>query len=260
MTFPAPADPQRPDEDRSPYSSEPLPPSAQPPGVSRERSKTISVLAMVVGTAALLLGLIPDVGIYIGGLAGIAAIVLGVIGIVKSHWIVSIIGIVLALAGSMLSFAITDAVEDRAQDRAEQLEAEARTVPEVLDAAPVVDGVFEFTAGSLQQGLTEFGNTSLTKQAAGEFVVVDLTVENIGDEGRIFSDSLQLLYDTDGNEYSASSSVGMYLDGNDFWLVAVNPGDQIEGKIVFDVPVGTELATLRLHESTDSPGVEVSLQ
>lgn len=263
MTPPSQMDPPRSDEvpPQQPAGSEPsapYPPTAPPPGVGEGRSKTISVLALVCGTAALLLGLIPGAGIFIGGLFGTAALVLGIIGIVKSHRIVSIVGIVLAVVGTTLSFAITDAVDDADADG---IVEELVTFPAELDIDPVVDDVFEFTVTGIEQGLSEVGSEDVLKKQAeeGEFVVIDLTVTNIGSEISLFSDSLQRLIDTDGNEHSASSSAGIYFEGNNFTLTAVNPGDQIQGKVVFDVPVGTEAAKLVLHGSTSSEGVEVSL-
>ena len=59
------------------YPPAPFPLMAQPPGGGGARSKAIGILALVFGAAALLFGLIPLAGIFIGGLFGTAAIVKG---------------------------------------------------------------------------------------------------------------------------------------------------------------------------------------
>ncbi|GIF48217.1 hypothetical protein Afe04nite_27560 [Asanoa ferruginea] len=43
-------------------------------------------------------------------------------------------------------------------------------------------------------------------------------------------------------------------------LREINPGNALSGKLVFDVPKGTELAALVLHESIFSAGVKVALR
>ncbi|MDN3238785.1 DUF4352 domain-containing protein [Glycomyces tritici] len=297
MTHPSPVDPQQPNEVPPPpsagseppapsqysppqqYTPTPFPPTAQPPVGGAARSKTIGLLSLIFGGAALLFGLIPVAGIFIGGLFGTAAIVLGIIGILKSHKIMSIIGIVLSVLGAILSFSITNSVAD---DLESTLEAEASESPRgeaESDAAAseegggeaaepeaagvgdtVADGDFEFTVGGFEQGVAEVGNEYLNEQAQGEFVIIDLTVKNIGSEAAYFSDSDQKLFDADGNEYSANSTAGIYLEDNEVWLTEINPGNQVEGKIVFDVPAGTELASLQLHDSMFSGGIEVSLK
>jgi hypothetical protein len=89
---------------------------------SAGNSKTISVLALVFGGLALLFSLIPVAGIFIGGLFGIAAIVLGIIGIFKSHKLFAIIGIALAVVGLIVAVIITVAA--------------ARTADEIIEDWP----------------------------------------------------------------------------------------------------------------------------
>ncbi|MCH7231192.1 hypothetical protein L0U85_10060 [Glycomyces sp. L485] len=105
-------------------ASPPPPPGPQPyygpPQGATGPPKTISILAVVFGAAALLFGLIPVAGIFIGGLFGLAAIVLGVIGILKSHRLMAIIGIALAVLGliiaTIISVQVGKAVEQAVED------------------------------------------------------------------------------------------------------------------------------------------------
>ncbi|THV42339.1 hypothetical protein [Glycomyces buryatensis] len=95
----------------------PYPPQAQG---QAQPSNTISILAVVFGAAALLFGLIPVAGIFLGGMFGLAAITLGIIGIFKSHRLMAIIGIALAVIGliiaTVISLAVGRAVEDVVED------------------------------------------------------------------------------------------------------------------------------------------------
>lgn len=104
--WPPPPEQPPPPPGPPPYYPPPPAPGSQPPG----NSKTISVLALVFGGLALLFSLIPIAGIFIGGVFGIAAIVLGIIGIFKSHKLFAIIGIALAVVGLIVAVIITVAV------------------------------------------------------------------------------------------------------------------------------------------------------
>lgn len=116
-----PPEPPRPGEPPSgppPYYPPPPgpPPYQQPPPGSAEPPKTLAILALVFGGAALLFALIPFAGIFLGGLFGIAAIVLGIMGIFKSHRLMSIIGIALAVVGLIVAVVITVAVGRSAEE------------------------------------------------------------------------------------------------------------------------------------------------
>lgn len=124
------------------------PPPGPPAGQSGEPPKTLGILAVVFGAAALLFGLVPVAGIFIGGLFGLAAIVCGIIGIFKSHRLMSIIGIALAVVGLIVSVVVTIAVGKAAEDIIEDLPTDYETGDGTDDAqghgeAPqdqVVDG------------------------------------------------------------------------------------------------------------------------
>jgi hypothetical protein len=115
---PAPPPPPEPEPYR-PQSAEPPPYQAQPPGPAAPPpgpSRTISILALVFGGTALLFSIIPVAGIFLGGMFGIAAIVLGVIGIFISHRMFAVIGIALAVVGLIVAIIVTIAVGRSAED------------------------------------------------------------------------------------------------------------------------------------------------
>ncbi|MGW5877512.1 DUF4352 domain-containing protein [Nocardiopsis terrae] len=89
-----------------------------------------------------------------------------------------------------------------------------------------------------------FGGEFTEKQAQGEFVIVDLTVENGGSEATTFDSSALSLIDADGNSHSASTT----LEADSFFLEQINPGNQATGRAAFDVPEGTEAVALEVSD------------
>ena len=124
---------------------------------------------------------------------------------------------------------------------------------------PVRDGKFEFTVTSVEPGVTRVGSDLLGQDAQGQYVLVHLTVANIGTEAQFFSDSSQKAFDAQGRQFSADSTAAVYLDGNDTLLNQINPGNTVTGTVVFDVPADATLTRLELHDSPFSGGVEVAL-
>lgn len=124
---------------------------------------------------------------------------------------------------------------------------------------PVRDGKFEFTVTEVETGVAELGDEFLGETAQGQFVLVHVTVENIGDESQYFDGDNVTAYDADGREFSADTSAAIYLDESNSFLNEINPGNKVEGIVVFDVPEGVTLTRLTLHDSLFSGGVDVSL-
>lgn len=127
---------------------------------------------------------------------------------------------------------------------------------------PARDGKFEFVITDISRTKT-IGDEYLNTTAQGEFVIVHLTVKNIGSEPQLLSDSEQYLYDAKDNKYSADSEAGIYLsgDGSDsVWLEEINPGNTVKGKIAFDMPTGAKPVKAELHDSAFSEGVAVTLK
>jgi hypothetical protein len=125
---------------------------------------------------------------------------------------------------------------------------------------PVRDGKFEFVVKKVRCGVDRVGDQYLNEKAQGQFCLVTLTVRNIGDEPQTLSDFDQRGHDSKGREYKPDTEAGIYAnEDTEVWLNEINPGNKITGVIVFDIPDGTKLTTLELHDSGFSGGVEVSL-
>ena len=125
---------------------------------------------------------------------------------------------------------------------------------------PVRDGKFEFTVNSVDCGEAELANDIFSITAQGQFCMVSLTVENIGDEPQSLFGDNQYLLDTQGRQFSADSEAQLYLEEAQLTIYEeVNPGNTVEGIVVFDVPEDVELAGIELHDSAFGGGVTVDL-
>lgn len=127
----------------------------------------------------------------------------------------------------------------------------------------VTDGKFAFTVKSVTCGKTSVGtNQFLTKEAQGQFCLLDITVKNTGDEAQSLFSSNQKLLNASGQKYSADDTATMYAssDGSGSWYSNINPGNSVEGTIVFDLPKDQTPVTAELHDSAFSGGVKVNLK
>ena len=122
---------------------------------------------------------------------------------------------------------------------------------------PVRDGNFEFVVSGIERSpvITDPEFPDLQKTAQGEFVLVKMTVTNIGTDPQTFFASFNKLSDG-STEYQSDDEAWIYL-GNT--LADLNPGDSIDTAVVFDVPVGTTPDSIELHDGPFSDGVTVGL-
>lgn len=124
------------------------------------------------------------------------------------------------------------------------------------------DGKFEFVVKGVECGKTTIGtNQYLTKNAQGQFCLMTVSVKNIGNEAQGFFGSNQKLLNAQSQQYAADDTAGAYLDQNYSTLFSnINPGNSVEGVIVFDIPKGQTPVSAELHDSSLSSGVKVNLQ
>ncbi len=123
------------------------------------------------------------------------------------------------------------------------------------------DGKFEFTVTKLECGKTSVGDPILAVKAQGQFCIVSVTVKNIGKEAQTFDGTSQKAYDAKNTQYSDDSEaeVAINKDARTF-LEQINPGNSVKGQLVFDVPKGTKLTSIELHDSFLSGGVKIPLK
>ncbi|WP_182111389.1 MULTISPECIES: DUF4352 domain-containing protein [unclassified Actinotalea] len=160
-------------------------------------------------------------------------------------------------ADAPLAEDVQDAQDEATQDEATQDEAAAEALPGV--GATVADGKFEFVVTQVEVGVTRVGDDMFGQEAQGQFVLVHLTVTNIGDQAQYFDGSSQKALDAQGRTFSADTGAAIYLGDANSFLNQINPGNQVQGLVVFDVPVDATLTQLELHDSPFSGGVTVAL-
>ncbi|MFS0703625.1 DUF4352 domain-containing protein [Cellulomonas sp. 179-A 9B4 NHS] len=124
---------------------------------------------------------------------------------------------------------------------------------------PVRDGKFEFTVTSVEPGVARVGDDLFGEDAQGQFLLVHLRVTNIGDEAQMFDGSSQKLLDTAGRTHSADTAAAIYVGDSNSFLNQINPGNSVDGTVVFDIPADAAPASLELHDSAFSGGVSVAL-
>jgi len=123
---------------------------------------------------------------------------------------------------------------------------------------PARDGKFEFTVTGMKCGVKRVGPADFGEKAQGQFCLVDVTVKNIGDGAQTFDGSSQYAYDDEGTEFSHDSAAATYANEDDTtFLEQINPGNQVKGTLVFDVPADAKITSVVLHDSIFSGGVRV---
>lgn len=134
--------------------------------------------------------------------------------------------------------------------------------PATPTAAPagsaVRDGKFEFRVLSMTraQQAGDLSNQFEVVDAQGEFIILTMSVTNIGDEAQSYFGGNQKLVDTSGREYQANSEADMWANKG---TGDINPGNSIQVQAAFDVPPGTQPAELEVHDSMFSGGAKVRL-
>lgn len=121
---------------------------------------------------------------------------------------------------------------------------------------PARDGKFEFVIVKMGCGKTKLGTAPFDVKAQGEFCIVDVKVKNIGKEAQTLFADVQKAY-AGKVEFSADGLASTYADDRDLIFKEINPGNQIAGVFVYDVPKGTKITHFEFHDSMFSGGVTV---
>ena len=124
--------------------------------------------------------------------------------------------------------------------------------------SPVRDGKFEFRVLDMTRAKQagDLSNQFEIVDAQGEFIILTMSVANIGDQAQSYFGANQKLIDTAGREYEANSTADMWMNSG---TGDINPGNSIQVRAAFDVPPGTQPAELEVHDSMFSGGAKVGL-
>jgi hypothetical protein len=137
----------------------------------------------------------------------------------------------------------------------------AATMPKLNQ--PANDGKFQFTVTSIQCGKPSVSSPDgyITKTTQGQYCTLSVTANNIGDQSQTLDSTSQYLYDSSNKKYSSDSEATIDISPTDnTFFNSINPGNTVNGTIVFDIPKGVTPTTAELHDSAFSGGVKVSLQ
>jgi hypothetical protein len=165
-----------------------------------------------------------------------------------------LVGIIATAAGSGTDSKTTGGTSS---DNKKESTAQAAKVGDA-----VRDGKFEFTVQSIECGKSSVGASQyLTKTAQGQYCLLKVSIKNIGDEKQSLLSSNQYLYNASGQKYSADDTATIYNSPNtsSSWYNDINPGNSVNGEIVFDLPKDQTPTSAELHDSAFSNGVKVNL-
>jgi hypothetical protein len=139
-------------------------------------------------------------------------------------------------------------------------------VPQATEVVParigeeVRDGAFAFTVIGVETGVQTLGDGFLESEAQGSYVLVRVTVTNMGSESALFAGSNQKLRDAQGRTFDADSAAAvMNVPDSESFLNTINPGNSVDGTVVFDVPEDLVPVAIELRESSWSDGALVAL-
>lgn len=123
---------------------------------------------------------------------------------------------------------------------------------------PVTVGAFEFTALAAADAGATVGASPLEQTAQGSYFRLDLKIANVGDGPETFIVNYVTLEDADGKTYDADALATLYAGGDSqAWVAAINPGNAVEGPLLFDLPAGTQPVKLLVRDSILSDGTPI---
>ncbi|MGU3293627.1 DUF4352 domain-containing protein [Williamsia sp. M5A3_1d] len=154
----------------------------------------------------------------------------------------------------------TTAASTGAGTGAPTTDGESAAAPRPGIGAPARDGKFEFVVRGVRDGGTTIGPDFMAERAQGRFVLVDLTVRNIGDRAQSLDVSSQKVLSTQGTQFSPNTTATISVDDAAVFYEQINPGNALQLTIAYDLPNGVDPAEIELHDSVFSGGVTVALR
>ena len=139
-------------------------------------------------------------------------------------------------------------------------QAETKTVAKLNE--PVTDSDLVFTATGVETATT-LGSQYTKKDAQGMFQIITLKIENKGKETKTVDSSMISLTDSQGRKFDRSiegqTAKGFSQGKVDLFLQQVQPGLNVTGDIVFDVPKDATGLKLLVKGSYFGEGQEIDL-
>jgi len=109
---------------------------------------------------------------------------------------------------------------------------------------PVRSGDLQFTVTKVVRDQASVGEDFMAQKAQGRYTLVYVTVRNVGSDSETFFDDDQKIKDADNKTYSPDSTAELTMKNNDVWLSDINPGNAVDGVLVYDMPVGVKATAI----------------
>lgn len=123
------------------------------------------------------------------------------------------------------------------------------------------DKDFEFRVNSMKCGEKSVGGNYLHTEARGHFCRLNISLKSVSDKPKgIFTTSHQKVFDSQNREFEHDSIATLYAANNVSWYDRLNPGIEVSGDLLFDVPVDADLTRLEIKEQTFSKSIKLSLK
>jgi len=124
---------------------------------------------------------------------------------------------------------------------------------------PVRDGNLEFVVSQVRCGVTQVGTGLLRRTPEGQFCLARMRVTNVKTGARTLYEPVQKLVDTAGGKHAADLGIRVIYRDQTLWD-KIEPGKEVSGTMVFDIPRDTRPDHLELHDGIASGGVTVRLR
>lgn len=214
---------------RPPYAGGPLPPT--PPGPAPKKGNWFARHKILTGLA---------------GLVGVVVIATAATASGSSDpQPAAATGSTSAAADGAARTATRAAETKPAESKAPKKEAKKAEQPkaEKKDSAPgigaaVKSGNLQFTVTKVVRNQAQVGQEYLTEKAQGRFTLVYVTVRNVGSDSETLLDDEQKIKDAADKTYSPDSMAELSIKDNDVFFEQINPGNAVDGVLVYDMPVG----------------------
>jgi hypothetical protein len=172
-------------------------------------------------------------------------------------WAVVIAAVVVAIGVSVLTSMSSKVAQENAGDgHTPGTGGQSNVVQAAGLNQPVRDGKFEFVVTDASVPQHWVGSP----QPRGQWFIATMTVTNTGNEPQSFFAQNQKLIDSAGRTYAADSMAAMAMNPTDTTMVMdMNPGFSITVKVPFDVPSGTPVSAVEVHDSAFSGGARITV-
>lgn len=149
--------------------------------------------------------------------------------------------------------------DDSDKKKATKAEKKSKELKTVSIGEPVRVGDVEYVVNS-RNVTDKVGGDYINKTANGVYLIVNVTVKNLGDDSLSVNNNFFKLL-KDNKEYESDGSAGVYANKDSkFFLSKINPESELTGNVVFDVTKETaEDTSLKLQVQTGAWGTQKGL-